>query len=573
LAIWQETQERQSRRTAIAILASNSVILLLLMIAGGLAFADISHPRLTGLSIRTKPGTGWIGYAVAAGGTAVAAFFRWGLESLVGPGLPTYTTFYLVVLVSALIGGIPAGLFATVLTVLTVAVLLLPPLGSLMVSLTADQVGLALFFGMSLGVTLICAALRSARIRVVAEAHRSETSERRLRATFDQAAVGIVEVDTTDRFTAVNERACQILGYTREELLRMDVNGLTFEEDRPLSARLNEDLHRGRRERLDYEKRYLRRDGSPIWVHVTVSSVRDPEGRDLGSIGTFEDISERKKAEAAMQESQSALQKAKEDLAVVNAELERKVQERTARLAETVAELEHFSYTITHDMRAPLRAMKGFSHILLEDAQTSMNFSSRDLIRRIAESAERMDKLITDALDYSKVITHGFQLTPVDAAALLREIVESYPQFHPPLARVEVENHFPAVLGNEAGLTQCFSNLLGNAVKFVQPGKVPHVRVWAEPRGDFVRLWFEDNGIGIPEEYQARIWVMFQRLEKAYEGTGIGLALVRKTAERMGGKAGVESDPGKGSRFWIELKSAIELQPQSAKATGALRRG
>ncbi len=109
-------------------------------------------------------------------------------------------------------------------------------------------------------------------------------------------------------------------------------------------------------------------------------------------------------------------------------------------------------------------------------------------------------------------------------------------------------------MGNEAGLTQCFSNLLGNAVKFVEPDKVPKVRVWAERKGEYVRLWFEDNGIGIAKEHQDLIFTMFQQLDKDYEGTGIGLALVRKVVERMKGKAGVESEEGKGSRFWIELK-------------------
>jgi len=118
----------------------------------------------------------------------------------------------------------------------------------------------------------------------------------------------------------------------------------------------------------------------------------------------------------------------------------------------------------------------------------------------------------------------------------------------------------PLVLGYEAGLTQVFSNLLSNAVKFVPPGRTPKVRVWAERRGDCVRLWFEDNGLGIPRQYQRIIWEMFQKLDKDVEGTGIGLALVKKVVERMKGNAGVESQPGHGSRFWVELQPAPDLQ-------------
>lgn len=236
--------------------------------------------------------------------------------------------------------------------------------------------------------------------------------------------------------------------------------------------------------------------------------------------------------------------------------LERKVQERTAELRETVAELEHFSYTITHDMRAPLRAMQGLAGILLEECAECVHPERRDYLRRIAGSADRMDRLITDALQYSGAVRQKLGLEPVDAGALLAGILESYPQFQNPQALIRIDNHLPVVLGNKAAMTQCFSNLLGNAVKFVQPGKTPKVRVWAEPRGEFTRFWFKDEGIGIDKQYQNKIWLMFQKLNKSYEGTGIGLALVAKVVNRMGGRVGVESEPGRGSQFWVELKQA-----------------
>ncbi|PWU20805.1 MAG: hypothetical protein C5B50_03145 [Verrucomicrobia bacterium] len=226
----------------------------------------------------------------------------------------------------------------------------------------------------------------------------------------------------------------------------------------------------------------------------------------------------------------------------------------SAKLQEVVGELEHFSYTITHDMRAPLRAMKGFGELLQRHYQDRVDGEGLDFIRRIIESAGRMDNLITDALNYTRVLRQQMDLKPVNAAGVLRSIVESYPQFQPPRAEVRIENDFPLVLANEAGMTQCFSNILGNAVKFVEPNKLPRVHVWAETRDHAVRFWFEDNGIGIPKRYHDLIFVMFQRLSKGYEGTGIGLALVRKTVERMKGKVGVESEVGQGSRFWIELQ-------------------
>lgn len=138
-----------------------------------------------------------------------------------------------------------------------------------------------------------------------------------------------------------------------------------------------------------------------------------------------------------------------------------------------VGDLEHFSYTITHDMRAPLRAIQGFAAMLLDRPDECAHPMTRDYIQRILEAAARMDRLIIDALDYSKVVRQDMPLEAVDTGALLRGIIESYLQFQPPHAEIKIEGPLPVVLANEAGLTQCFSNLLGNAVKFVEPGVAP----------------------------------------------------------------------------------------------------
>jgi signal transduction histidine kinase len=139
---------------------------------------------------------------------------------------------------------------------------------------------------------------------------------------------------------------------------------------------------------------------------------------------------------------------------------------------------------------------------------------------------------------------------------LLAELIESYPDLHKWRSHIQVEHPLPWVMGNEAALTQCFSSLLGNAIKFVVPGAIPEVRVWGEKLGDRARLWVEDKGIGIPAPAQERVFQMFQRATNEYEGTGIGLAVVRKVVHRMGGTVGVESEEGKGSRFWVELPAA-----------------
>jgi signal transduction histidine kinase len=236
-----------------------------------------------------------------------------------------------------------------------------------------------------------------------------------------------------------------------------------------------------------------------------------------------------------------------------------------------VHDLEAFSYSVAHDMRAPLRAMQGFASMLTEECNAELGTSGKEYLRRIAKSANRLDALILDVLNYSKLIRAELNLEGVDAHAFIQGIVESYPNLQPPVADIKLEDRLPSVLVNPAAFTQIISNLLGNAVKFVAPGNKPQVRVWAEAvplpdqkangnppgstSGRRVRLWIEDNGIGIPADAHERIFLMFQRIHPSgqFEGTGIGLTIVRKAVQRMGGEVGVVSELGKGSKFWIEL--------------------
>jgi PAS domain S-box-containing protein len=273
-------------------------------------------------------------------------------------------------------------------------------------------------------------------------------------------------------------------------------------------------------------------------------------------------------------QSAGALRAAKEDLARVNQDLEKKIRERTAKLEETVAELEGFSYSLVHDMRAPLRAMIGYSSIVETEAASRLRPEEKDMLRRITVAATRMDQLITDSLSYSRLLQQDFRRGPVDVGALVRSLVQTYPNLHAPQADVTVDLGRLTVHGNEAALTQVFSNLLGNAVKFVAPGVKPRVRVWAaagncspplEQKPDCAYVWIEDNGIGIPQYAHEKIFEMFQRLHPAseYPGTGIGLALVRKSLERSGGGIKLESEPGKGSRFCVQLPIAEQEHKES----------
>lgn len=291
-------------------------------------------------------------------------------------------------------------------------------------------------------------------------------------------------------------------------------------------------------------------DGRYRWFLTRAIPVRDAVGKVVRWFGTSTDT--------------SAMREARLVLARSNEELESLVAERTAKLQQLVEDLEHFSYTITHDMRAPLRAMRCFAEIVNHEIADE---KQRELLGRIITAAVRMDALIGDALNYSRAVRQELPLVPIDVGKLLRGMLDTYPEFQSSRALIKVEWDIPLVMGNEAGLTQCLSNLLGNAVKFAKPGTFAEVRVWSEPRDGWVRLWVEDNGIGIPESMLPRLFHMFSRGAGPQAGTGVGLALVRKIVARMGGRVGVESQLGKCSRFWVELKPADDRGVQQNTGT------
>jgi len=238
--------------------------------------------------------------------------------------------------------------------------------------------------------------------------------------------------------------------------------------------------------------------------------------------------------------------------------LEVQVADRTGALGKSNAQLDAFAYTISHDLRAPLRAMEGFARILLDDFGDKLGTKGERFANRIVLAAERMERLINDLLAYSRLQRYDAKLRVVDPTPLAQMAADEARAEQEGAVTIYVSTPLPPVLGEPVVLGQVLSNLVSNAAKFRNPQEHGQVRIGADRDGDRVRLWVEDDGIGIAPEHQDGIFNVFGRLhsEDSYPGTGIGLAIVKKGAECMGGSCGVDSIPGSGSRFWVELATA-----------------
>jgi signal transduction histidine kinase len=250
--------------------------------------------------------------------------------------------------------------------------------------------------------------------------------------------------------------------------------------------------------------------------------------------------------------------RAETDLKNIRDDLEQRVNDRTASLEQAMMQMEEFSYTISHDLRTPLRAMTGYASVLLSDYSEQLDETGRMYIERIKRASLRMERLTLDLLAYSRVARLNTQSVVIEPAKVVEELLEHYVNLQEPAATIRIDGELPALMGHESAFGQVLTNLLTNAVKFVPKGRHPTVIITAETRGEFGRVIVTDNGIGVSPAKQGRLFRMFERLHpnKSYEGNGIGLAIVRKAVEKMGGRVGIESDGENGSSFWFELPLA-----------------
>lgn len=383
-----------------------------------------------------------------------------------------------------------------------------------------------------------------------------EDSQNLLRSVVDGSPAMIFLKNREGRYILVNRAfetfmqipAGRAIGKTPAELFPSDIIGQYEETVRQVIEK---------QQPVQFEQSFASpRNGDIRHFLAAVVPLHDRDNNLLGTCGVMSDITPLKTAES--------------EVRLLNRTLEQRVAERTLQLEhanhelkEANNQLEAFSYTVAHDLRAPLRGIQGFAQAVAEDYHEKLDPTGQDYLQRIVKAAIRMESLIEDLLGFAKLARAELRTTRVEIANVLREAMANLAAIITETgANIAIVPPLPTVRANHAACVQVLQNLLSNALKFTRAGEAPDIRIRSEIRGGHARLWIEDNGIGIAPEQVERIFRPFERLhgQEEYLGTGIGLAIVGTATRRMDGACGVESTLGKGARFWIELPTANEAR-------------
>lgn len=492
-----------------------------------------------------------------------------------------------------------------------------------------------------------------------------------LRLFYELPFIGMaISAPDTRHWLQVNDRLCEILGYSRAQLLSMTWSEMTPQPDLDQNLLLLDQVKAGVRDGYQMTKRFLRSDGQLVYTEIEVRAVRTPEGQLHRLFATVQDVTERRMANDALREQKdlleqaevmaglgswshdtrqhdtwwsaqmyrnigramelgppkglrgclacvhpedrgillsalrsygrhgeagtltlrrhphlgparwfrarlerhvtpdgverwrgtlldiTALQEAKTELERTNVELERRVKDRTQQLSLANRELEAFTYTVSHDLKAPLRGIDGYSQLLAEEYAPQLDQTGQAYVARVRHGVQQMGALIADLLDYSRMERRTMDLQPLELIPLIRRVLdENSADIERTGAQVNV-CVAPLVLRlDREGLAVALRNLVSNALKFTKPNQIPAIDIGStETEAGYV-LWVRDQGVGFDMKYHDRIFGIFQRLQRSedYAGTGVGLALVAKAVQRMGGRVWAESQPGQGATFYMEF--------------------
>ena len=379
----------------------------------------------------------------------------------------------------------------------------------------------------------------------ITERKLAEKAAAQFVAIVESSDDAIVGKDLRGIVTAWNAGAERIFGYSASEMIGQSIARLIPPDRIQEETQILAQIHRGESVR-HFETVRIRKDGGAIDVSVTVSAIKDPAGRIIGASKVARDITEAKKARETIQR--------------LNAELEQRVIERTSQLEAAIRELEAFSYSVSHDLRAPLRAVDGFSQAVIEDFGSLLPEAGCHQLQTIRASAQRMGMLIDDLLSFSRLGREPLVIRPVDTDALVREVLDD---LHCDWAQRRVDFRLASLTishGDPALLKQVWVNLLSNALKYTGKCEVAVIEVGCDTSPDDCIYFIRDNGAGFDMQYAGKLFGVFQRLHRAedYVGTGVGLALVHRIIQRHKGRIWADAAVGRGATFYFTLGKESE---------------
>lgn len=374
----------------------------------------------------------------------------------------------------------------------------------------------------------------------ITERKLAQEAQERLAAIVNSSDDAIVGKTLGGIITDWNPGAEALFGFTAAEAIGRPMTIIFPPERIPEEQEILSRISRGESVK-HYETVRLRKDGSRVDVSVTVSPILDHAGKIVGASKVARDITDRKRTEA--------------EILKLNAELEARVAQRTGELEAANKELEAFSYSVSHDLRAPLRAVNGFAGIVLEDYGAQLPKEGRDYLERVRSGGKRMGELIDDLLTFARLSRQPLGRQPVDMGRLVKDVLTD---LNAAVAGRTVETRvadLPPSQGDPALLKQVWINLLSNALKYSR-GRTPAVvEVGSQPGNGEPVYFVRDNGVGFDMQYAGKLFGVFQRLHRAeeFEGTGVGLAIVQRVIHRHGGRVWAQSEPGKGATFYFNL--------------------
>jgi PAS domain S-box-containing protein len=367
-------------------------------------------------------------------------------------------------------------------------------------------------------------------------------------SVFMTMADGVMCRSISGEVTAVNPAAARILGLSPEQMTSMTLDApdwqAVHEDGTPFPRESHPSMVtlRTGEPQSNIVMGVRKPDGTRAWISINSQPVASPgESRPHAVVTTFHDISARFRAE--------------QEIRTLNATLKGLVANRTQQLEAAVVDLESFSDSISHDLRSPLRAIDNFSRILHEEYSNRLDDEGRRLIGVVRKNAARMAALIADLLAFARAVRRDLVLDDIDLEALVSTVLD---ELSPSLAnrRVNIQvNAIPHVCGDKAVIRQVLMNLLSNAIKFTRSREFAQIQIHAYPAGNEVVCSVKDNGVGFESEYGHRLFRIFQRLHDAeeFEGSGIGLGIVKRIIEKHGGRVWAEGSPGVGATFYFSL--------------------